>query len=255
MGSAGLEDLYLQNKIVGDGTSDGTARVILKAQGWENAAGGSSTTEASITLTSSNANQQVDLTAPVIQFSGSTSVSVLTASFKVNNAAANLEVTNGTTTMSTQPGFFGTTSNHAWIVLTNNGTNSTYCAAGGFTVGAPTGGCKGAGTANFAADIYKNNSAYGNPDFVFEHWATGKIEKFAQNDGASTYRGLMPLDDLQRYVRRHYRYPLIPDGPVGMFGRADIVLALTEQNTLYLFQLADRLAALEFEVARLKGGR
>jgi len=121
----------------------------------------------------------------------------------------------------------------------------TISAGGGIQVGAPTGGDKGLGTVNVSSDIYKNNTAYTNPDFVFEHWATGRIDRFAQNDGAADYAGLMPLGDLQAYVREHYRFPLIPDGPVGMFERGDLALALTEQNTLYLFQLEARIAALE----------
>jgi hypothetical protein len=123
----------------------------------------------------------------------------------------------------------------------------------GLQVGAATGGNLGSGKINVAGDIYKNNTAYTNPDYVFEHWATGKVERFAKNDGAATYTGLMPLDDLQRYVREHYRFPLITDGPVGMFGRGDIALALTEQNTLYIFQLDARLRALEQTVQG--GGR
>jgi hypothetical protein len=126
---------------------------------------------------------------------------------------------------------------------------------GGVVVGtpsAPAGGSKGAGTINVQTDIYKNNTAYTNPDYVFEHWATGAIVKYASNEGAATYAGLLPLDDLERYVRTHYRFPMITDRPVGAFGRNDIALALTEQNTLYLFQLNARITALE---AAAKGGK
>jgi hypothetical protein len=51
--------------------------------------------------------------------------------------------------------------------FTNSGTTAVTFTAG-VQVGAPTGGDKGAGTINVAADIYKNNSAYVNPDYVFE---------------------------------------------------------------------------------------
>lgn len=123
---------------------------------------------------------------------------------------------------------------------------------GGLQMGAPTGGDKGSGTINTAADIYKNNSAYGNPDFVFEHFYTGAITKFATNEGAKDYRGLMPLTDLEAFVRTHYRFPLIPDAPMGAFKRSDVALALTEENTLYLFQHERRIAELEQEVRELR---
>lgn len=165
-----------------------------------------------------------------------------------------LDVTNGTTTTTYQAGFFGTSSAHNQVLLAGNATIETLCNGGGITVGAPTGGCKGAGTVNISADIYKNNTAYTNPDYVFEHWATGKIEKFAQNEGASDYKGLMPLDDLRKYVHVNYRFPTITDKPVGAFGRNDIALSLTEQNTLYIFQLLDRIKVLEQTLLE-KGGR
>jgi hypothetical protein len=139
-------------------------------------------------------------------------------------------------------------------VITNGATVDAFDVRsnGGVTVGSPTGGDKGAGTINVQTDIYKNNTAYTNPDYVFEHWATGAIVKFAGNEGAATYAGLLPLDDLERYVRAHYRFPMITDRPVGAFGRNDIALALTEQNTLYLFQLNARITALE---AAAKGAK
>jgi hypothetical protein len=122
-------------------------------------------------------------------------------------------------------------------------------SSGGLIMGGPTGGDKGTGTINVQNDIYKNNSAYGNPDYVFEHWATGKIERFAKNEGAVTYAGLLPLTALERYVREHYHFPQISHDSVGLFARGDVALELLEQTALYLFDHEERLTALERRLA------
>lgn len=115
----------------------------------------------------------------------------------------------------------------------------------GIVWGSATGGDKGAGTANFAADIYKNNTAYTNPDFVFEHAFTGKIEKYADRDRAKDYMGLMPLGELLDYTQKNMRLPRISDEPAGMFERGDIVLEKLEEAYLYIMQLHERISALE----------
>lgn len=115
----------------------------------------------------------------------------------------------------------------------------------GFVLGAPTGGSKGLGTLNVAGDVYKNNTAYTNPDYVFEHWATGRIERFRHNAGAKDYAGLFPLGMLESYVREHYRFPMISDAPLPIFARGDVALALIEQATLYLFDHETRISRLE----------
>lgn len=119
----------------------------------------------------------------------------------------------------------------------------------GLQVGSPTGGDKGVGTANFAADIYKNNTAYTNPDYVLEHYYTGKIERFINNEGAREYAGLMPLDKLREYTKANLRLPGITDKPMGMFERGDVALAKIEEAHLYILQLEERLAKLEAKVA------
>jgi hypothetical protein len=120
---------------------------------------------------------------------------------------------------------------------------------GGLQLGAPTGGDKGAGTANFAGDIYKNNTAYANPDYVLEHWATGRIEKFAGNEGASTYKGLKPLSSVERFVRKNFVLPRIAEfrrkKERGLFAGADAMLASLEEAYLYIFDIERRLEALE----------
>lgn len=140
------------------------------------------------------------------------------------------------------------------IYNTSAGTNLSIDDTGyavlsrSLSVGNPTGGDKGVGAANFAADIYKNNTAYTSPDFVFEHYYTGRIERFLANDGASDYTGLMPLPTLEAFVQAHHRFPIIPDSPMGVFARADVSLILHEETALYLFDHEARLAALEKRV-------
>lgn len=131
--------------------------------------------------------------------------------------------------------------------------SAVMAVASGVQVGAPTGGDKGAGTINAQGDIYKNNSAYTNPDYAFEHWATGRIERFADHPGAKDYAGLTPIHALEAYVREHLRFPQISDAPMGVFERADVVLELIEQAHLYLFDHERRLAALESRLAALEG--
>jgi hypothetical protein len=118
--------------------------------------------------------------------------------------------------------------------------------AGGVMIGAPTGGDKGTGSLNVAADIYRNNSAYANPDYVLEHYYTGKIEKFAQNEGADTYPGLMPLGELETYLRENHHLPRVPrNGGAGIFARSDFVLEKLEELFLHIIELEKRLAHLE----------
>ena len=133
------------------------------------------------------------------------------------------------------------------VVKRSDGTEAAAIdgATGGMTLGAPTGGENGHGTLNAAGDIYKNNSAYTNPDYVFEHAYTGRIARFADRDGAARYRGLLSLSALEAHVREHHRFPQIPDQPMGTFARSDVALELIEQLALYLFDHERRLVALE----------
>ena len=116
----------------------------------------------------------------------------------------------------------------------------------GVIVGAPTGGYKGTGSINVAADIYKNNSAYTNPDYVLEHWATGQIIKYADKDGAQGYAGLLPLSSIKSFVRDKWHLPRFDQqAGHGIFSGSDALLASVEEAYLYIFQLEERIAALE----------
>jgi hypothetical protein len=116
---------------------------------------------------------------------------------------------------------------------------------GGLLVGAATGGKKGVGSINVAADIYKNNAAYTNPDFVFEHAFTGKILKFRKSEGAADYKGLLPLAKLEGYVKANLRLPGIGKESMGAFQRTDKALEKIEELSLYVIELHKRLASLE----------
>lgn len=134
-------------------------------------------------------------------------------------------------------------------VVVGNGTTDpgagNLTVGGAIEVGAPTGGVPGAGSINVAGGVYLNNSAYTNPDFVFERYFTGKVERFADRPRAATYRGLPALDDLAAYVRETLRLPGIDDRPTDVFERADIALEKIEELTLYILQLHRRLMCLE----------
>ena len=149
-------------------------------------------------------------------------------------------------TISSVKGGTGTARNIAFVIAGTVILSLT--SGGGIQVGAPTGGDKGAGTANFAGDIYKNNTAYTNPDYVFEHYYTGNIIKFASNEGAKDYKGLRTLSDLEDYVKQNHRFPNISDKPSGMFERGDKMLEISEQLTLYLFDHEKRLLLLEQKI-------
>lgn len=66
---------------------------------------------------------------------------------------------------------------------------STLHVIGGIQVGSPTGGDKGSGTINVSGDIYKNNTAYTNPDYVFEQYFGGL--------NSDSYGGMVPLEELE----------------------------------------------------------
>lgn len=115
----------------------------------------------------------------------------------------------------------------------------------GIKVGDPTGGFKGSGTINAAGDIYKNNAAYTNPDYVFEKEYTGEIVVFADNEGAKDYQGRLPLDELRAYTMETLRLPGVTDEAMGAFKRSDLVLEKLEELTLYILDLHDRIRELE----------
>lgn len=146
-------------------------------------------------------------------------------------------------------------SNAIALFQISNTTEVQIAYDGGVEVGnAPTGGSKGAGTINVSSGIYLNNTAYTNPDYVFEKYFTGEIVRFAEpqpggshwgNERRKNYPGLMPLDNLANFVSDQLRLPGITDAPADVFERSDIALEKLEEHTLYILQLNERLAKLE----------
>jgi hypothetical protein len=124
-------------------------------------------------------------------------------------------------------------------------TGEVQIRTSGLTVGAPTGGDKGQGTVNVATDMYKNDTAYGNPDYVLEHYYRGGIVEFADNPGADQYEGLMDLRAVDKYMEENLRIPQLAEGPMGMFDRGDALLLHLEQVYLYLIEQDKRLRDLE----------
>lgn len=119
---------------------------------------------------------------------------------------------------------------------------------GGVILGAPTGGDKGAGTMNVATNIYKNNTAYTNPDYALEHWVTGSIKRFVDREGAQDYYRLS-LDESEQFVRKNLHLPRISRDPAGIFDMADMALEKIEEAHIYIYELHNRIKVLEQRLA------
>lgn len=134
------------------------------------------------------------------------------------------------------------------IQTTSNGAAAFHISMiiqDGIQVGAPVGGDKGIGTINVATDVFKNNVAYANPDYVLEHHYRGKIEKFIDNLGAAEYEGLMNLLDVDKFMDDNLHLPQIHREPMGIFARSDAVLLHLEQIYLYLIDHEKRMREFE----------
>jgi hypothetical protein len=136
-----------------------------------------------------------------------------------------------------------------------------FGTTGGLVLGLATGGDKGLGTLNVAADIYKNNTAYTNPDYVFEHRFKGKIVKFAKNEGAADYKGLAPLPEVEKFIKKELVLPSFARAraraarngkPVGLFNGGDALLEAQEEAYLYLISHDKVLRKLSMDNAALK---
>lgn len=162
----------------------------------------------------------------------------------------------------------GTGANEKWAIGTGftaidevlkirdqtNGVNiAMFTQNGGMQVGSPTGGDKGVGTINVSGDIYKNNTAYTNPDYVFEFWDKGYVEQFSDNSGADDYDGKLLLDDLEGFIEKNYQLPGVGEAK-GVFGRMDAYLEKLEEAYLYIIELHNRLTALEDFLSKRRWG-
>jgi hypothetical protein len=137
------------------------------------------------------------------------------------------------------------------ITAASGTTNAT-----GVSVDAPTGASNNYAINVTSGDIHKAGTAYTNPDYVLEQWATGLIVQHAGREGADRYQGLRPLLDVERFARLNYALPLVDAlreiENVGLFNGGDAVLASLEEAYLYLFDHEHRIQALEDEVRSLR---
>lgn len=131
-----------------------------------------------------------------------------------------------------------------------DGTFLVYCLVGGsetaimqigpgVQVGSPTGGDKGAGTINVSGDLYKNNTAFTNPDYVFE------AEYGKDTPRARAYAGRLSLGVLEKHLRERHQLPGLPGIKRGAFERQDWLLEKLEEAYLYIIDLHHRVEALE----------
>lgn len=127
----------------------------------------------------------------------------------------------------------------------------TLFSTGGLNLGAPTGGDKGAGTINVTGDIYKNNSAYTNPDYVAEKYFTGDIVKFKDKPGAKDYE-FTTLETMEEIFSTTFRLPGITDAPLGSFERSDILLEKLEEAMIYIIELNKKNKDLESRISKLE---
>lgn len=139
----------------------------------------------------------------------------------------------------------------------NAGANEFTAGSGGCTMGSPTGGLKGLGTLNLAGDIYKNNSAYTNPDYVFELKYTGNISRIRNEKGelserALNYSGRKTLSEIKSYTQTHHRLPGIDNKPMGMFERSDILLEKMEEAYLYLIEMKEAIDQNIVDISELR---
>lgn len=124
-----------------------------------------------------------------------------------------------------------------------NGAGEKMYLNNGLRIGLPTGGDKGAGTINITGDVYKNNTAYTNPDYALEAWRDGRIIQHASKPGARDYRR-MTLGEVENHIRTNLRLPGFTDKPMGMFERGDLVLEKIEELYTHLIELSHKVEAI-----------
>ncbi len=116
----------------------------------------------------------------------------------------------------------------------------------GLQMGAPTGADKGSGTINTAGDIYKNGTAYTNPQWVLKQYYTGTADTEGLYAMPVEYQGLTSLEATEAFVRQFYELPMmLLRRDEGIFARGDLLLAAVEELYLHMFELKNRIKALE----------
>jgi hypothetical protein len=101
-------------------------------------------------------------------------------------------------------------------------------------------------------NLYKNASAYTNPDYVFEYAFTGKIEKYKDREGASRWKP-MSLEEIEAFARKNHYLPGVEhDKPCGIFDRTDITLEKIEELYLFMFEKDRQIKSLKAKVDALE---
>ncbi|KKM72400.1 hypothetical protein LCGC14_1420960, partial [marine sediment metagenome] len=218
------------------------------------------------TLSSLNMGGNIDLNTNNIIAGGAASFTTITASTALIRGATNsaLVVSGGSTTaLGGNIVLYGEShASRAKDIELRSGTNlvldwddntSELTITGqlrvltqGVTVGSPVAGNKGTGTINVQFDIYQNDSAYTNPDFVFEYAFVNKL--------TNAPRGwkLRSLRETKAYAERWHHLPGVHrDKAMGIFKRSDWVAEKMEEVHLHLFTHEDRIGNLETQVAGL----
>jgi hypothetical protein len=145
------------------------------------------------------------------------------------------------------------------IISTGDLTNPYYQTPGalldirgGVVIGEPTGGDQGYGSINVSSGIFKNGTAFTNPDYALEHWATGQIKQFKLNPGAAGYRGRLDLDGLEKFMRKHHELPRVGQAREA-FDRMDVLLEKVEEAYTYIIDLNKRIRVLEKKLKKAEG--
>jgi hypothetical protein len=134
---------------------------------------------------------------------------------------------------------------------------SAKCAFSlGLTCGSPTGGDKGVGTINATA-IYDDNVLL--TDWVFDD-AYGVQGRAPSPKPAGHTKQLYALDVTRAVTQTDHRLPWMPstqtfEAERGLGRMLTSIWQGQEQQQLYIFELLDRIAALEQSVAAIKGGK
>ncbi len=197
--------------------------------------------DASINLLAGTGNPQVFFKSGAGDRYKLISTGVNSLTFADNNGIAKAVIDSTNFTPAIDVGIALGTSSFKWSRLY---TNSVIA-------GAPTGGDKGAGTINVATNVFKNNSAYTNPDAVLEKFYTGKVVKFASSPFAD-YPGLMPLAELREYTREHWHLPRIHRDAMGVFDQTDVLLEKVEELVLYVCGLNEEMVGLKAQLRALE---
>jgi hypothetical protein len=136
----------------------------------------------------------------------------------------------------------------------NTGTGNIWFGGSQMSLGGAAfiGGAVGQFNIPATGNIYKNASAYTNPDYVFEQHFTGKIERYKDSEGAANYR-VMTLEEIEEFAKENLYLPGVEhENPCGIFDRADITLEKIEELYLFMFEKERQIKDLRGKIEKLE---